>query len=111
MRIAVPVSGDWIAPVFDEATRLLIVDIGPGRRPEQSEMPTFVRPPNQRAAELASLGIDMLVCDRISDRLARFIRARGIEIRVSLNRAVADLISFLAEEPHLTVWQPAPPTR
>lgn len=107
MRIAVPISGDWIAPVFDEATRLLIVDIGPGRRPEQSELPTFVRPPDQRAAELASLGIDMLVCDGISDRLARFIRARGIEIRVSLNRAVADLMSFLADEHCLNDWQPA----
>jgi predicted Fe-Mo cluster-binding NifX family protein len=107
MRIAVPISGDWIAPVFDEATRLLIVDIGPGRRPEQSELPTFVRPPDQRAAELESLGVDMLVCDEISDRLARFIRARGIEIRVSMNWAVADLMSFLADQPHLRVRQPA----
>ena len=108
MRIAVPISGDWIAPVFDEATRLLILDIGPDRRPEQSELPTFVRPPHQRAAELASLGVDMLVCDRISDRLAGFIRERGIEIRVSLNRAVADLMSFFADQPQLTVWQPVP---
>ncbi len=108
MRIAVPVSGDWIAPVFDEATRLLIVDIGPGRRPEQSELPTFVRPPDQRAAELASLGVDMLVCDRISDRLAGFLRERGIEIRVSLNRAVDDLMWFLSDQPHLKAWQPAP---
>lgn len=106
MRIAVPIFGDWIAPVFDEATRLLIVDIGPGRRPEQIELPTFVRPPDQRATELASLGIDMLVCDEISDKLAGFIRARGIEIRVFLNRAVADLMSFLADQPHLNVWQP-----
>jgi len=94
--------------VFDEATRLLILDIGPDRRPEQSELPTFVRPPHQRAAELASLGVDMLVCDRISDRLAGFIRDRGIEIRVSLNRAVADLMSFFADQPQLTVWQPVP---
>jgi hypothetical protein len=48
----------------------------------------------------------MLVCDRISDRLARFIRGRGIEIRVSLNRAVTDLMSFLADQPQLTVRQP-----
>ena len=108
MRIAVPISGDWIAPVFDEATRLLILDIGPGRCSEQGELPSFVRPPDQRAAELASLGIDMLVCDGISDKLAGFIRARGIEVRVSLKRAVTDLMSFFAEQPHLTVWQPAP---
>jgi len=107
MRIAVPISGDWIAPVFDEATRLLIVDIGPGRRPEQSELPTFVRPPDQRAAELASLGVDMLLCDEISDRLASLIRERGIEIRVSMKRAVADLMSFLADQPHLIARQPA----
>jgi len=104
MRIAVPISGDWIAPVFDEATRLLIVDIGPGRRPEQSELPTFVRPPDQRAAEL---GVDMLLCDEISDRLASLIRERGIEIRVSMKRAVADLMSFLADQPHLIARQPA----
>jgi predicted Fe-Mo cluster-binding NifX family protein len=108
MRIAIPVSGDWIAPVFDDATRLLIVDIVLGRCHEQGELPTFVRPPDQRAAELDSLGVDMLVCDRISDRLAGFIRERGIEIMVSLNRAVADLLSFLTDQPQLTVWRPAP---
>ena len=108
MRLAIPISGDWIAPVFDDATRLLIVDIAPGRQPEQSEFPTFIRPPEQRAAELKSFGIDMLVCDGISDRLARFIGDRGIEIRVALNRAVGDLMSFLAENPHLREWQPAP---
>jgi predicted Fe-Mo cluster-binding NifX family protein len=110
MRFAIPISGDWIAPVFDDATRLMIVDIAPGRQPEQSEFPTFIRPPEQRAAELKSLGVDILLCDEISDRLARFVRERGIEIRVSLNRAVDDLMTFLAEKPHLRVWRPAPIT-
>ena len=99
MRFAIPVSGDWVAPVFDEATRLLIVDIVPGRYLEQSELPTFVRPPDQRAAELASLGIDVLLCDGISGRLARFMRERGIDVRVSLHRSIDDLLSTLADEP------------
>jgi predicted Fe-Mo cluster-binding NifX family protein len=107
VRFAIPISGDWIAPVFDDATRLLIIDITPGRQPEQTEFPTFVRPPEQRAAELKSLGIDILLCDDISDRMARFIRKTGVEIRVALNRAVGDLTAFLAEKPHLKVWQPA----
>lgn len=107
MRFAIPVSGDWVAPVFDDATRLLIIDIIPGRRPEQSELPSFVRPPEQRAAELKSLGIDMLVCNEISDRLAAFIRERGVEIRISLNQAVGGLMAFLAGRPHLKVWRPA----
>ena len=107
MRFAIPVSGDWVAPVFDEATRLLIIDIIPGRRPEESELPSFVRPPELRAAELKSLGIDVLVCNEISDRLATFIREKGVEIRISLNRAVGDLKAFLAEHPHLKVWRPA----
>lgn len=52
MRFAIPVSEGWVAPVFDGATHLLIVDIAPGRQPEQTQFPTFVRPPEQRAAEL-----------------------------------------------------------
>ena len=108
MRIAVPISGDWIAPVFDDATRLLIIDILPGRTPEQSELPSFVRPPDQRATELASLGVDVLLCDDISDRLAGFIREKGIEIRLSLHRAVEDIMSFLGEDSPLKVLQPVP---
>ena len=96
MRIAIPVCDDWIAPVFDSATRLMVVDIGPDRRSEQSELPSFVRPPKQRADELASLGIDLLLCDGISDTLARFVKERGIEIKACISWAVDEVLLSLS---------------
>lgn len=97
MRVAIPVSEGWIAPVFDSATRLLVVDVGPGRSSEVSELPSFVRPADQRSEELASLGIDVLLCDGISENVARCIRERGIEIRSSIFRAVDEILSSLSE--------------
>ncbi len=108
MRVAIPISEDWIAPVFDNATRLLVVDIGPDRYPEQSELPSFVRPPDQRAAELVSLGIDVLLCDGISNSMAQFIRERGIEIRSSVSRAVDEILALLSAKPRAVSSQPAP---
>jgi len=110
MRIAIPVNEDWIAPVFDSATRLLVVDIGPGRHSEQIELPSFVRPPAQRAAELASLGVDLLLCDGISNKLARIIRERGIEIRSSIFRAVDEILSSLSREANPAILQSVPVT-
>lgn len=49
----------------------------------------------------------MVLCDGISDPLATFIRSRGLEIGISLNRTVGDLTGFRAGKPHLKVWQPA----
>lgn len=108
MRIAIPISGEWIAPVFDDATRLLIVDITPDRKVEHSELPSFVRPPDQRATELASLGVNVLLCDDISDRSAEFIAEKGIEIKLSVHRAVADIMSYLGEISPLMIRQPLP---
>ena len=108
MTVAIPVSGGWIAPVFDSATRLLVVDVGPTGYSEQYELPSFVRPLDQRAAELDSLGVELLLCDRISDSLARFVRERGIEIRSSIFRAVDEVVSSVTEIARAVVLQPTP---
>jgi len=107
MRIAIPIVDDWTAPVFDKATRLLVVDIEPGRQVEQSELPSFVRPSDQRAAELAALGIDVLLCDGISTTLARCIRERGIEIKESVSQAVDEILTALIEESRTAQLRPA----
>ncbi len=95
MRAAIPLTDDGIARVFDTATRLLIVDLNGVARDERVEVPTFVGPAIIRAREIASLGIDVVVCERISHTLAARIRDQGIDIESPGFMDVDDAISYM----------------
>ncbi len=104
MRVAVPLSEDGIvARVFDTATRMLIVDLYHGNRYERAEIPTFVRPPRDRAMELVSFGVDVLLCEGISEVLAARIREQGICIGLPISANPDDVIADILRNPQ-TYW-------
>ena len=80
MKIAIPVYGDYVSNVFDFAHRLLLVDIENGKEMNQSEVALESQLLSQRASQLKSLGVDVLVCGAISRLLANMVIASGIEV-------------------------------
>jgi predicted Fe-Mo cluster-binding NifX family protein len=79
MRLAIPVRNDRISPVFDTATRLLVLDIAQGV--EQGRYPVDVAQasfPTQRARRLAELEVNVLICGAISRPLAELVSTAGI---------------------------------
>ncbi len=107
MRVAVPLSEDGIARVFDTATRMLIVDLNGGSRCEHAEVPTFVRPPRDRARELVSLGVDLLLCAGISKVLAACVREHGPCIAPPISANVDDVIADILRSPPMHVSEHA----
>jgi len=80
MKVAVPIYGDYVSNVFDFAHRLLLVDIENGGETERCEVEIESRLLPQRAEQLKTLGVDVLVCGAISRVLANMVTQSGIEV-------------------------------
>ena len=80
MKIAIPIYNDSVSNVFDFATRLLLVDIENSKEVNRSEVTLENRSLPQRAGQLKSLGVGVLVCGAISRLLANMVVTSGIEV-------------------------------
>jgi predicted Fe-Mo cluster-binding NifX family protein len=75
--IAVPTCQGRVSPVFDVAARLVLVRLRGEAELERKEAVLFEKRPDQIVRCLVEIGVDVLVCGAISDRLeAALARAR-----------------------------------
>lgn len=84
-RAAFSVWNKRIAPVFDVARNLLIVDTINGDHTTSTTYLFFSDKPKERALRLVALEIDLLVCGAITNEMANELQQNGIQV-----------ISFLA---------------
>ena len=79
MRVAMAVWNDRISPVFDTASRLVLVDVEGGverdRRLVEMGGDSF---PTQRVRRLTELEVNVLICGAISRPLAEMVSASGV---------------------------------
>ena len=80
MRIAIPIWGERISPVFDTASNLLIVEIE-----DQREISRFVicldeRQLPRRCYRIKALEVDILICGAISRPFSSMLTASGIKV-------------------------------
>ncbi len=80
MKIAVAYWNDRIAPVFDTARRILVIDTEAGRIVRESDRPLPTGGAVQKALALVELGVDMLICGAISRPLGGLVSAYGIRV-------------------------------
>jgi len=80
MRVAFATWNDRIAPLFDVTRRLHVVDTAGRRVVQESEESLDEQAPAGRAARLAALGIDALVCGAISRPQEALILAHGLTV-------------------------------
>jgi predicted Fe-Mo cluster-binding NifX family protein len=80
MRVAFAAWNDRIAPLFDVTHRLHLVDTEGRTVVRESEATLEDKAPAARAARLAALGIDALVCGAISRPQEALIQAYGLTV-------------------------------
>ena len=80
MKIAIPVSGVRLAPVFDAARHLLLVDIADGREVKRTEEILEESQLAPRASRIAELHTDFLICGAISQPLEAMLISAGVEV-------------------------------
>jgi predicted Fe-Mo cluster-binding NifX family protein len=79
-RAAFATWQDRIAPVFDVAGHLLIVDAAAGRIAAREQATLAETAPAGRARRLAELGVEVLICGAVSQPLAAQLAGHGIRI-------------------------------
>lgn len=80
MKVALPTWNGRVSPVFDVASRLLVVEVG-----EEGERSRFEAAIGEhflpsKTMRLTELGVDTLICGAITGPLAHMIRNAGIEL-------------------------------
>lgn len=80
MKVAFAHWNDRIAPVFDSARQVHIVETGSGQVLGETQAPLPGDPIIQKALRLSALDVDTLVCGAISRPLQEMIAAYGIQV-------------------------------
>ena len=97
MKIAIPVYNESVSNVFDFAHRLLLVEIENGKEENRSEVALESKLLSQRAGQLKSLEVDILVCGAISRVLANMVTSSGIQLLPYVTGMVDDVLeAYLA---------------
>jgi predicted Fe-Mo cluster-binding NifX family protein len=92
MKIAIPTWNGRVSPVFDTASRLLVVEIG-----KESEVARFETDISEhflpsKGMRLTGLGIDTLICGAISRPLAYMITTTGIKLIPWISGQVEEIV-------------------
>jgi predicted Fe-Mo cluster-binding NifX family protein len=80
MKAAFVYCGDRIAPVFDVAQQVYLVETTDGNISSQTRQPLTDGSVAQKALRLSELNVDVLVCGAISRQLCELVRAYGIQV-------------------------------
>ncbi len=95
MRIAAAICEGRISPVFDVAGRLLVVDFEEGQETSREEIPLQSEEMTLRAAQLAELGVERLICGAISRPLEMAVAAAGVEVIPHICGPVEEILAAL----------------
>lgn len=80
IRIAIPEWNGRVSPVFDAAEHIWVMDFVRRRQVARHCVGLARHNPDLRAAQLAQLGVTVLVCGAISHSLHRGMNAFGIRV-------------------------------
>ncbi len=93
MRVAIPVSSDGrVERVFDCATSLVVLDLRDRDRGKYFETAIRSRSMRERAREFAAMGINVVLCNEISQSFESLIRNGGIEVRTHHSGTVDEVM-------------------
>lgn len=80
MKIAIPVWGGKISPVFDTASKLLMFEVHDWSETQRSEVFLHENDLTKRCYRIRSLDIDVLICGAISRPFSRMLVSSGVSV-------------------------------
>ena len=93
MLIAIPTFQGRVSPVFDAASRLLVVHRRRGRKLERREFVLGILAPDALARSVAELRVDVLLCAAISEPLRLALERGGVRVEHHLCGEVEELLA------------------
>ena len=95
MRIAIPLWQGRVSPVFDESSRILLVDVFDKQEQHRQEESLMARNPFERAQLLPKLGVDLLICGMISQTQQTALACAGIRVIPHICGCMEEVIAAL----------------
>jgi len=98
-RVAIPTWNGRVSPVFDTASRLLLVDVKVNVECSRFETDISEAFVFGKTARLKELGVDTLICGAISGQLSHRIMIDGIKLIPWISGHVEDVLqAFLSKK-------------
>lgn len=98
MKAAIATWQNRVAPVFDVTDEVTVVAVEEGCVTDRSYVILSGADPVARAASLAGLGVDILICGAISRPLLSLVSARNIEVVPFVTGELDSIISAWLED-------------
>lgn len=92
MKTAIPTWDGKISPVFDTASKLLIVQLEDNRETSRFEAYLDGQNLSRRCSRIYDLGIDVLICGAISRAFCRMLVAGGVNVIPWISGPVEDVL-------------------
>jgi len=80
LRVAIPVWNDRVSPVFDVATRIVLVDVEHGIERARTEESIEETAQPRRVRRLVDRGVKVLICGGISRTLTTMLADAGVTV-------------------------------
>jgi len=103
MKVAIPVWEGKVSPVFDTASRVLVVEVQ--NRCEITRFEAFLEPgtTNGRCYFLRGLGVETLICGAVTKAVSRLLAGSGISVIAWVSGPVEDVLQAYLDG---TLFQP-----
>ena len=97
MKVAIPIFRERVAPAFDWAGRLLLVEVDRSGVVRQSDLEMVGVTAHERAALLVDLAVEVLICGGISTPVTARLQAQGIHVLPGIAGNVGEVLeAFVA---------------
>ncbi len=94
MKVAIPRSGESVAPCFGYCGVMAIFTIAEGLIKEKIDFPLLSRDPFDRVRLLRDQKVDTIICGGVQDTLEASLRANGIQVISWVSGTVDDLLQL-----------------
>ncbi|MFH1689192.1 MAG: dinitrogenase iron-molybdenum cofactor biosynthesis protein [Candidatus Eisenbacteria bacterium] len=96
MRVGIPIWNGRVSPVLDTAEHIVVVDTGAAAGALHEEMALESQRLPLRAARIAGLQLDLLVCGAVSSPLAEMLAAAGVPLKPWIAGEVEEILQALS---------------
>jgi predicted Fe-Mo cluster-binding NifX family protein len=93
MRIAVPIWNDKVSPLFDTASRLLIVEAENLNEISRFKTYLYEQDLSRRCLRLQDLKVNVLICGAISRPFSMMLMSSGIKIISGISGLAEDVLN------------------
>ena len=94
MKVAIPRSGESVAPCFGYCATMAIFTVVEGRIDEQIDFPLQSRDPFDRVRLLRDQKVDTIICGGVQDTFEASLKANGIQVISWVSGTVDDLMEL-----------------